>query len=242
MMRADFLNQVTHATDSWLSQPEWAACADPTKTVADKDVVVLGFDGSRARKRGVADSTALVAVRVSDGHMWVHGIWEQPAGPAGKGWEVPAPLVDAAVHDAFARYRVVGMYADPARWESYIAAWEAKYHNRLKVKASRDHPMSWWINQGRGRVIEQALAQLHAAIVQREMTHDGGYALTRHFLNARRRPGPSGTGLWIGKEHADSANKVDAAWAGAAAWAAYLDAKAAGIKGSPGKGRVLVMD
>src|SRR5690606_34576592 len=26
--RADFLNQITHASDSLVSQPEWAACAD----------------------------------------------------------------------------------------------------------------------------------------------------------------------------------------------------------------------
>jgi hypothetical protein len=32
MMPASYyLNQVTHASDSWLTQPEWAACADATQ-------------------------------------------------------------------------------------------------------------------------------------------------------------------------------------------------------------------
>ena len=53
-------NQITHATDSWLSQPEWKACAAPEKVVSDKDVITLGFDGSRKRSRGVTDATALI--------------------------------------------------------------------------------------------------------------------------------------------------------------------------------------
>lgn len=226
--RADFLNQITHASNSWLSQPEWAGCAKPALVVSDGDPITIGFDGSKGRKRGVADSTALVGCRVSDGHMWPIAVWEQPEGLAGKGWEVPVVEVDAAVHSTFASRNVVGFYADPAKYESYVAAWEAKYHPRLKVKASQKHPIEWWINGGRSRIVTQAIEQLHSAVVGQEMSHDGSFVLTRHFLNARRVKGP-GNGIWIGKEHPDSANKVDAAWAGVAAYAARLDAVAAGL-------------
>jgi phage terminase large subunit-like protein len=46
-------------------------------------------------------------------------------------------------------------------------------------------------------------------------------------LNARNRKGPSG--MWIAKEHPDSSNKIDAAWALVAAYAARIDALAAGM-------------
>jgi len=225
--RSDFLNQVTHASDAWLSQPEWAACADPSKVMADGDTIVLGFDGSRRRARGVTDATALIGCRVSDGHLFEVGVWEQPDGPAGQDWEVPVAEVLAAVEAAFDRWNVVGMYADPAKWESHVAAWEAAYADRLKVKASRDHPMSWWMTGGRSLQIVRATERLHNAVVDREMTHAGSYALTRHVLNARRRAGRSG--IQIAKEHPDSSRKIDAAVAAILAWEARTDALAKGV-------------
>lgn len=78
--RADFLNQITHATDSWLSQPEWAACADPAVVVADRERITLGFDGSKHRNRGITDATALIGCRVSDGHLFEVGCGSSPTG------------------------------------------------------------------------------------------------------------------------------------------------------------------
>lgn len=222
--RADFLNQITHAADSWLSQPEWAGCADATKVVADRDAIVLGFDGSRSRARGITDATALIGCRVSDGHLFEIGVWEQPDNVTD--WRVPIVEVEASVHTAFTRYNVVGFYADPAKWESYIAAWEAKYTKRLKVKATRDHPIEWWMVGGRSSQVVRALEQFHSAVVDSDLSHDGTSTLTRHVLNARRRP--SRSGIQIAKEHPDSPRKIDAAVAAVLAWQARLDAVAAG--------------
>lgn len=227
--RADLLNQITHASDSWLSQPEWAGCADSTKVVADKDAITLGFDGSRSRAVGVTDATALIGCRVEDGHLFEVGVWEQPTGPAGKDWQVPIVEVLAAIHEAFRRYNVVGFYADPAKWESHIADLEARYGTRLKVKSTRDHPIEWWMVGGRSRQIVRALEQFHGAVVDRELTHDGSYALTRHILNARRREA-RGSGIQIQKDHPTSARKIDAAVAAVLAWTARLDAVAAGVE------------
>lgn len=223
--RADFLNQITHASDSWLSQPEWAARSDAAKVVADREQVVLGFDGSRRRAQGVTDATALIGCRVSDGHLFEVEVWEQPAGKAD--WEVPTSEVDATVRGAFRRYNVVGLYADPAKWESYIAAWEAEFGRRLRVKASRDHPMEWWMTGGRAVQTVRALEQFHSAVVDGELTHDGSSTLMRHVLNARRRT--SRSGLQIAKEHPDSPRKIDAAVAAVLAWTARLDALSAGV-------------
>jgi hypothetical protein len=227
VMRSDFLNQITHASDSWLSQPEWAGCSDASRIVADGETIVLGFDGSRARARGVTDATALVGCRVSDGHLFLMGCWEQPEGPAGQDWRVPVLEVLATVEEAFTRYRVVGMYADPAKWEGHVADWEARWGASLQVKATRDHPIEWWMTGGRSNLIVRALEKFHSAVLDKELTHDGSSVLARHVLNARRRKGRSG--VQIMKEHPDSARKIDAAVASVLAWQARLDAVAKGL-------------
>lgn len=230
-------NQITHASDSWISQPEWAACRDATKVVADREAITLGFDGSRKRSHAVTDATALIACRVSDGHLFEpldRCVWEQPDGPAGVEWEVPTSEVDAAVDECFRRYNVVGFYADPAKWEGYVAKWEAKYGPKLKVKSTRDHPIEWWMVGGRTNLVVRVLEQFHGAVVDGEITHDGSFALTRHVLNARRRT--SRAGLMIAKEHPESPRKIDAAIAAILARAARQAAVAAGVKTGPSGG------
>jgi phage terminase large subunit-like protein len=222
--RADFLNQITHASDSWLSQPEWAACSAPGTVVADRDVIVLGFDGSRRRNRGVTDATALMGCRVSDGHLFQLRVWEQPEGPGGDLWQVPVGEVLAEVDEAFRRFKVIGMYADPAKWESHIAAWEAKYGPQLLVA----HPIEWWMTGGRALQIVRATRSFHDAVTDQELTHDGSSALMRHVLNARRRE--SRSGIQIAKAHPDSSRKIDAAVASILAWQCRLDALAKGAQ------------
>jgi phage terminase large subunit-like protein len=227
--RRFYLNQIAAAVDSWIAEIEWAARVAADKVVADGDVVTLGFDGSRARARGITDATALIGCRVEDGHIFELGIWEQPPGPMGAGWQVPALEVEAAVAEAFRRYTVVGFYADPPKWEGTIATWEARYSPRLKVRAARDHPIEWWTN--RLTVMARAIEQFHSAVLDGGLTHDGSFALTRHVLNARRRVGRAGT--LIGKENPESPRKIDAAIAAVLAWQARLEAVAAGITSKP---------
>lgn len=216
--RRYYLNQITHATDSWISQPEWAACK-AIATIDPMDEVVLGFDGSRGRKYGVTDATALIACRVSDGHIWQVQVWEEPDGA--KDWQVPASAVDAEVRSFFKTHNVIGFYADPSLWETYVAQWEADFGPRLKVKQTRDHPIEWWFTPSK---IARALEQFHSAVVDRELTHDNAAALTRHVLNARRRV--KGQHLQIGKEFPSSPRKIDAAVTAVLAWQARLDAVA----------------
>lgn len=230
-LRADFLNQITHAADSWLSEPEVRASSDVGKRVELGDRIVLGFDGSRKRNRKVTDATALIGCRLSDGHLFELGVWEQPKGKAGEGWQVPVVEVLAAVAEAFDRYDVVGFYADPAKWESHVADWEATYGPRLQVQATRNHPVEWWMTGGRSVLIVRALEKFHTALTEGELTHDGSSALVRHLCNARRRPGRSG--LQIAKPHPDSAQKIDAAVAAVLAWQCRLDAIAKGVGAEP---------
>lgn len=236
--RRYFLNASTATSDAWLAPHEWSACLNVEKVVADGDRITLGFDGSRHRNRGVADATALVGCRVSDGHLFEIAVWEQPQGPAGDDWWVPTEEVEAAVRSAFNRWKVVAFYADPAAdWRSYVAGWEADYGRRLRVKSSQKHPIEWWMN--RAYLVVRALAQFHSAVVNGELSHDGSFALTRHVLNARRRP--SRSGLQIAKENPDSPRKIDAAVAATLAWQARLDALAKGMDRKSASGRVVVL-
>lgn len=221
--RRFYLNQVSSEDDAWLAQYEWAVRARPGTVVADRDVITVGFDGSRRRSRGVTDATALVGCRVADGHLFPIRVWEQPE--TVRDWEVPTVEVEAEIASMFSRYKVVGFYADPALWETFIASWEAKYGGQLAVKASRDHPIQWRMN--RPHVVVEATEKLFSAVVDGEMTHDGSSVLTRHVLNARRRT--SRSGVQIAKASPDSANKIDAAIASVLAWQARLDAVAAGF-------------
>lgn len=233
--RRFYLNEVSSADDAWLTEPEWAGCADPLHSVDPDEPVVLGFDGSKRRNRGVTDATALIGCRLSDGHLFTIHVWEQPDGPAGQDWQVPKTEVDAEVRGAFANYNVVGFYADPAKWESFVANWEADLGGRLKVKASGAHPIEWWMTGGRSGLIVRALDQFYTAVVERQLTHDASAVLTRHALNARRRATKSG--LQIAKEHPDSSRKIDAVVAAVLAWTARLDALAAGVAAEKKKSR-----
>ena len=155
-------------------------------------------------------------------------ISEQPDGPDGAEWRVPTDEVDATVTEAFSTYRVVGFYADPAKWEGYVAQWEARYGAKLKVKASRSNPIEWWMTGGTKGKITQALEQFHDAVIDGEMAHTGSVVLTQHILNARKRRNSTGYGIY--KAYPESADKIDGAIATVLAWQARLDAIAAGAQ------------
>nr|UYL17145.1 MAG: terminase large subunit [Caudoviricetes sp.] len=223
--RQYFLNQITQAADAYVSQPEMRAIVDSSKRIEDGDTIVLGFDGSRGRVRGKADATALVGMRVSDKHLFEVGVWE--AGPNdSQDWQPNVLDVDGRVEDCFQRFNVIGFYADPSGWSGQVAAWEAKYHRRLRVKASRSEPIAAW-PRGKDSRVSEMVEQLRQAIVAGEISMSQSSALLRHFMNARRRATRSGYLLY--KEFPESPDKIDATYASMLAYKACLDAIAAGI-------------
>lgn len=224
--RSDYLNQITHASDSLISSPEWQAVAKPGEIVSRGERVTLGFDGSRGRAKGKPDATALIGCRVSDGHLFEIEVWEA-ADHEWATWEPPLVKIEAALRDAFDKYRVAAFYCDPAKdWRSYVNTWEAEYGNKVSVKVKRDHPFEWWMTSGRLTHVQNAVESFEGAVRNRDLTHSGEHALTRHALNARRKMA-SGK-LTIGKANDYSPNKVDAAVASVLAWQARLDVIASG--------------
>ncbi|MFE5332942.1 terminase [Embleya sp. NPDC056575] len=222
--RRFFLNARTAAGNAWITPAAWAACEDAGKALRPGERVTLGFDGSINE-----DSTALVACRLSDGHLVLLGCWEKPDGPDGAHWRVPSPAVDAAVAKAFKDYDVVGFYADPALWQDYVDAWTAEFGERLQVAATQRHPVEWWTNRPTAMVA--ALERFETAVKTEALTHDGGATLTSHVLHARRQV--SRAGVQIRKETKDSPLKIDAAMAATLAYECRSDAVAKGLLAAP---------
>lgn len=227
--RADFLNQITHASDALVSQPDWAGLADPTAVIADRDLITMGFDGSRGRAKGKPDATALIGCRVSDGHLFEIGVWEANDGPGMNDWSPPIAEIEAAVADAFRRFDVAAFYCDPAKdWRSHVNAWEATYGRNVQVQVSATHPFEWWMTGGRSGLIQRAIEQFDGAVRNGDLSHDGSYRLTAHVLQTRRRV-RSGK-LTVAKEHDYSTKKIDACVAAILAYQARLDAVAKGVE------------
>ena len=220
-----FYGNKAHAdADAFMQEHEWnAALSTDHEPVTEKDAVVLGFDGSRHRKKGVTDATALVAMRVSDGLAWPVGVWEQPDTAAGRDWEPPEAEIEQTIAEFMDAHHVVGFYADPMLWESHVAIWEAKYGAALKV-GTKGHPIRWQTSNKR-RVV-QSLESLRNGLLDGTVRHVGNAALTRHVLNGRLRQ--TRHGLLIHKEFPDSPRKIDAAYALMLANAARVDALAVG--------------
>ncbi|MCC4266256.1 hypothetical protein [Microbacterium schleiferi] len=231
-MRADFLNQITHASDSYVSSPELRAVIDRDKVVSGQEPVTLGFDGAEGRRQGVADSTVLVGYSVQQKHLFQIGLWEQPANwkPSEDRpfWRPSEDEVDAAVRAAHRKYNVVGFFGDPsAGWATKIKEWEAAFHKQYKVSASsRDEPIRW-----RQKEVSRACEGFEAmrqAIVTNDLTIDGSERMIAHFLNGRRDPRRAGYVVKKPDDDQDYA-KVDLVWGSMFAFAAGLEAVGKGV-------------
>lgn len=248
--RRYFLNQITHASDSFLSAVELQSCVEP-KPVDLGTPIVLGFDGSMGRAKGKADATALIAVRLSDGYAWQVLIREPPNNAKeAREWTAPVFEFDMAVQQCFRDFKVVGFYADPSGWEAHVSRWEEQYGRKLRVKAGGEgnHPIMAW-PRGKNTSVVPYVKRLKASILASgqarsaalsahagdktalrgvgEFTYDGGHEFTQHLLNARMRKHTSG--YLLAKDFPESPRKIDAAYALTLAWKARLDAVAKGL-------------
>jgi phage terminase large subunit-like protein len=135
------------------------------------DRITLGFDGSEGTDTPdyLADSTVLVACRVSDGLLTTLGVWQhEHAGP----WRPPRDEVEAVVADAFSTYNVTRMHCDSRGWETRVDEWAGKHGN------------VWRVPNSPKRQTEQ-IVMFEAAVKARDISHDRGTELRRHILNCR---------------------------------------------------------
>lgn len=192
------LNQWTSAVEAWLPHGAWGARADNEGTPNDGDVVYLGFDGSFS-----GDTTGIIGC-TPEGHLFVVGAWERPAGPEGEGWRVDIADVEEAIRDACKRWEVPEVAMDPFRWSRTMQALE---HEGI--------PVVEWPTTSVARMVP-ATARFFDAVMDGRLTHDGDGRLARHVANCRiktDRLGPR-----IVKEHKMSTNRIDLAVAAVIAY------------------------
>lgn len=206
-----FGNRIVAGADSWLDPLKVDELATGNDLV-DGESITIGFDGSLRD-----DATALVGCRLSDGYVFLLGVWEAPLeAEAASEWEVPVGEVDAAVAAAFKRFTVSRMYCDPAYWQDIVDRWGSEYGEKIVTQ--------WWTNRERAMVA--ALERFATAVSTSELSVETDDTLLRHLKNAKRKQTRSG--VLIRKDRPGSPNKIDLAVAAVLAYEARGDAIAAG--------------
>lgn len=193
------LGQWAKGIDSWLPFGAWEALADPFGGVGPDEKVVLGFDGSAS-----GDSTALIACSIGPKpHVWVEGLWENPGDPR---WRVPRSEVSKSVTDAFAKYEVIELAADPWGWRSEIEEWAKEFGAKRVLEYNTAHA---------GRMAP-ATDRMYQAVINDGLTHDGDERMAKHFSHAVAKS--TAQGDLISKDRRNSPKKIDAAVSAIAAF------------------------
>ncbi len=188
------LGQWTETESAWIGWEQWAALVDLTRVVADRERIVLAFDGSAS-----GDSTALIGCTLPMGnspHLFVVGLWENPGDLR---WRVPRAEVDQAVAAAFDRWDVVEMACDPWGWRSEIEAWA--------VRHGEDRVLEWPTNIASR--MGPATDRTYQAVAAGTVSHDGDSRLAAHVGHCVAKPSPHGD--LIVKDRRGSPRKIDAA-------------------------------
>lgn len=218
--RRKWYNQITAAEDSWTEPLEFDPLKDSEKVVEPGEEIAMFLDCSKSD-----DATALVGVRMSDGHVFTLGMWQRPPGKRGDGWLAPREKVDEVVKESFAKYNVVGFFGDPSHtvddetmdryWDPLFDEWHLRYRHKLKAWASgtkggKGHSVMFDMSaRDNAKAFASAVGFTLEEIKSQTFTHDGDARLRRHVLNARRYPVQGFVS--IAKDNRESKNKIDLA-------------------------------
>lgn len=209
--------------------------AEGIDAVTRHDPVVVGFDGSWGRSRGVTDATAIVAMRVSDGLSWAVRVWEQPDNAQGRDWEPPRAEIDDTMRRFIQDFNVVDGLFDPAGWEALAAEWESliqkKRNGNRRANSAGFGTMLWRGNQL--NKVAEATKALRIALYEKEVMLTGPNVLVRHLTNAQYRETRAGKIMY--KESPSSARKIDAAYALMLAYQSKLRVSAKGYRITPAR-------
>lgn len=200
-----FLNRGIPAADGWIDLAR-VKDARRTEVVAPGEAIALGFDGSLND-----DSTVLIGSRMHDGFLFPVGIWERPAGRPGLLWQVPRADVLAAVREAFGRYTVIRMYADPHEWRTDI--------DDLAAELGTERVLPW--ETRRDVQMAAALDRLYVDLMAGTLFHSGDPRFVSHFGNAYERR--KGAHRLVRKESERSPRKIDSVVGAALAYEARAD-------------------
>lgn len=207
-----YLNRAMASANAWIAT-DVVERQIRRESVAPGTEIALGFDGSLRD-----DATVLIGSRMSDGYLFPVGIWAKPSGPEGNWWEVPRADVLATVREAFGRYKVSRMYADPHEWRTDIddLAGDLGIERVIAWETRRDVQMA------------AALDRLCSGLITGEIWHSGDPVFVEHFGNAYVRQ--KGGHRLVRKEHDQSNRKIDCVVGAALACEARADEIEAGLK------------
>jgi hypothetical protein len=189
--------------------------------VKDGEVITIGIDGAR-----FDDALAVIATEVVTGYQWPLGVWERPKN-ADADYEHPMDEVDGVLIDAFTRWHVWRVYADPGSTTSNILPWIENWQGKFGDKKI----IEWLMT--RPKPTAYMIRHFASAIAGGDVSHDGNPVVADHISNARRKE----TNVLdedarimhvISKESPHSDKKIDAAAASALSWEARGDAVAEG--------------
>jgi phage terminase large subunit-like protein len=185
--------------ERWLPPGVFEDLGEP-REITEGTPIVLGFDGSYS-----GDSTALIGATVEDTpHLFVLGLWEHPGG--GQQWTVDHDAVEATVHDAFRRFDVKEMSADPPYWSQQLNRWMELYGDE-RVLA---------FNTFVRKRMAAACSSFYQAATTEGLSHDAHPGLVRHVQNATVKE--TAQGAYITKQSPSSPLKIDAAIAAVIAY------------------------
>jgi hypothetical protein len=249
--RRFWYNQIVAAEDAW-ADPNKVKSADLGKTdstdFADGDTIVLFGDGSKSD-----DATGLVGVRVEDGLAKVLHVQQPKAGQI-----VDRLALDRAVTEAFNTYRVVAFWFDPSHakdddaegdnrfWWPLVDEWMTRFGKKLKLwpvqSGPRRHAVAFDMALGTNQAlfvpaVEQCLSDFDDGQVS--FIHSDW--LVEHCINARRNANTK-WGVTVRKDHRESPRKIDLAVCLIGARMLRRMYLLSTKNGTPGKGRVIVMN
>ena len=186
------LNGWTATENHWLPQGVFEGLASERR-LAPGERVILGFDGA-----WMSDSTALVAVSVDEPrHLELVRCWEKPDDQHAQGWRTPVHEVKQAITDAFDKFSVVELAADPWRWEQ-----------TLQELSDLGYPVVEFPT-GSVQRMTKATQLMYDAITDGLFTHDGSPQMTRHFRNCHLKEDARGSR--VTKQRRGSVSKIDIA-------------------------------
>lgn len=215
-------NEIVEGQGKAFDHPKFLELLRENTVDRGKDLITLGFDGSRNR-----DTTALVATSVRTCHQWVLGVWKRPEDiKYDDEWSVDSTEVDELVDEYMTKWHVWRLYGDPHHWGPSMDRWTGKY--------GKDKVVSW--DTTKWKTIAYACRNFDEAIrlgtIHFTDNEEGDFS--DHVSNAVKRnlkliDEDTEEPLWvITKSSKNSPKKIDIAMAAILSLEARNDAVAAG--------------
>lgn len=185
------LGQWVTGVEGWMPWGMWDSVKDTNREVSPGERIVLAFDGSAS-----GDSTVLLGCTVHDPHLFIIGLWENPGDQR---WRVPRAEVTRTVNEAFDKYDVAELAADPWGWRSEIESWQQTHGERRVIE---------W-NTAHAQRMAPATDRLFQAVKEDAVSHDGNKDLAAHISHCVAKS--TSLGDLVAKDRKNSPRKIDAA-------------------------------